>query len=70
MIFTGLRAGLGLAMGLTAFIAIILVFCGVVTGNTNLSGQWVSQDSVYNYQNVFQVQNGIRCDSCIESRDY
>ena len=41
-----------------ASIAILLLLFSVTAGDS-LSGQWISEDSVYNHQNVFQIQNGM-----------
>lgn len=54
-------------MGSAAFAAVVLLYCGIVAGDTSLSGQWMSQDSVYNHQNIFQIQNGTLLHVCIRA---
>lgn len=62
-------------MNFVAFIAIsLLAHYGVATGGASISGQWISQDSVRNLQNVLQIQtgeqNGIVGYVIIASRDW
>ena len=44
-------------MELAALTVVVLV-CSAVAGDASLQGQWISQDSVFNGQNIFQIQQG------------
>ena len=39
-------------------VAVVLLLLSAAAGD-RLSGQWISEDSVYNHQNVFQIQSGM-----------
>lgn len=45
-------------MDLPSSIAVVLLMFIAAAGDVSLSGQWISGDSVFNHQNVFQIENG------------
>ena len=45
-------------MDLLSSIAVVLLLFSAAAGDVSLSGQWISGDSVFNHQNVFQIENG------------
>ena len=41
-----------------AVLTVVVLVCSAVAGDASLQGQWISQDSVFNGQNIFQIQQG------------
>ena len=51
---------MGVAMNFAAIIIAVLtaVLSDAINGELSLEGQWISEDSVYHQQNIFQIRQG------------